>query len=241
MSGTGNATTFRLIDGALPAKARRWFCTNGYLHIRGAVDLPTCSRLALAYDEMLRILTDEDTENIWYAPAARGGKIIQRFNRLNFSSSIVKEFCASHPAMAAIAKGLLGDEAHFVTGEEGSEGAVMVTKDATNIGSGSALPWHYDGYFTKHLPMNPFINAGVYLDDSDEHGGCLIVIPGSHVTFSLPEDFEGNTQTHPAEVPVVALVGDVVVHSSQLWHCSRRRTTPNGVRRVLYANYTDHR
>jgi len=183
---------------------------------------------------------EDDSGDIWYAPAAHGGRIIQRFNRLNVSSPTVANFFTEHPSMLAIAKGLLGDHAHFVTGEEGSEGAVMVTKDANNVGPHGALPWHCDGSFTRHLPINPFINAGVYLEDCNEDGGCLLVIPGSHLAFSPSEGFECSAQPHAAEVAVVALAGDVVAHSSQLWHCSRRRITQKGVRRVLYANYTAH-
>src|SRR6266403_2962260 len=179
-----DADTFELIDGVLPAEARDWYSSNGYLHVRRAVDPSMCSHLALAYGEVLNRSIEDDSGDIWYAPAAHGGRIIQRFNRLNVSSPTVANFFTEHPSMLAIAKGLLGDHAHFVTGEEGSEGAVMVTKDANNVGPHGALPWHCDGSFTRHLPINPFINAGVYLEDCNEDGGCLLVIPGSHLAFS---------------------------------------------------------
>jgi hypothetical protein len=239
MSSIAQVATFELERGQVPVQARDFYHGNGFVHIRGAIGDSLLSRLKHAYEEIVGAVAAADAPDISYSPSARGGQLVQRFYRLNSRPPFRDAFGDIQPTMLTIARGLLGDDARMVPdGEGGGTGTVMIVKHTDDVGPHNWLPWHSDGAFTRHLPIFPYINAGLYLDDSDASKGCLVVVPHSQRDFA-PSDELGNGCAELAdEVQIEARAGDIVVHSSEIWHCSRTSTAPGAIRRVLYVNFT---
>lgn len=217
---------------------RAAFAVLGFVRIRGVIDHDCCSRLT---NELTRIVAQSaelPPSTVWRSPSINEAPVVQRISRVNFASDLVQQFAQGERSIQLIAAALLGQtQVRFADGSEGSDGAVLVIKDPNNASEHKKLRWHYDEKFTKHLPINPFINLGIYLDRADADCGGLVVVPGSHRGVRFLPELEETTHEHPGELTVTAEVGDIVAHSSALWHCSREHRIAGRLRRVLYFNY----
>ncbi len=104
--------------------------------------------------------------------------------------------------------------------------AVLFTKSARG---GTALPWHQDGGVFWGVTPAPFLQIWTALDDCPLDGGCLEVVPGSHVGgLATPQ---GGVITDEAlraadaearAVPLIARAGEVILVHNHLWHRSRK-------------------
>src|SRR5262245_58091197 len=56
--------------------------------------------------------------------------------------------------------------------------AVLMTKGS---GGGTVLPWHQDAGLFWGLDRDPMLQIWTALDDAPEDGGCVEVLPGSHL------------------------------------------------------------
>jgi ectoine hydroxylase-related dioxygenase (phytanoyl-CoA dioxygenase family) len=174
----------------------------------------------------------------WRSPATSGESVVQRISRANlFSASIAEQFMSATQLfeLGSWIFNVSADQISVANGNEGSDGIVLVIKDSRNQSIHRDLRWHRDTTFSQHLPINPFVNAGLYLDYSDASRGGLLVLPGSHRSTDY-DVVQETTVEVPEQVCISAEPGDVVIHNADLWHRSGPHSVQGEVRRVLYAN-----
>lgn len=110
----------------------------------------------------------------------------------------------------------------------------LVFKDA---GRGFGHRWHQD---PSPVAVFPSLMVGFHLDSSDANSGGLKFIPGSYRSEAktdwrnLPE-VEWFADRH-GMVELTTGAGDVVVHSTQVIHCSHS-TRRSSLRRVYYVQF----
>ena len=107
--------------------------------------------------------------------------------------------------------------------------AVLFTKSARG---GTALPWHQDGGVFWGVSPLPFLQLWTALDDCPVDGGCVEVLPGSHLAgLATPQ---GGVVTDEAlraaeaearAVPLPARAGEMILIHNHLWHRSRVSTS----------------
>lgn len=92
---------------------------------------------------------------------------------------------------------------------------------------GAEVPWHRDP-----IPVPPctVYNFSVFLDDSEASGGCLEVLPGSHL---FPPEYAVAKQRPKGAVPIAVKKGDVVVHDVQVIHGSAWNSSEHWRRSVV--------
>jgi hypothetical protein len=107
--------------------------------------------------------------------------------------------------------------------------AVLFTKSASG---GTALPWHQDGGTFWGVEPAPQLQIWTALDDCAVDGGCLEVLPGSHLGgLATPQGgVIVDEALHAADaearaLPLPARAGESMLIHNQLWHRSRRNTT----------------
>ncbi|HSO36221.1 MAG TPA: phytanoyl-CoA dioxygenase family protein [Labilithrix sp.] len=120
--------------------------------------------------------------------------------------------------------------------------AFLMNKHA---GGGSNLPWHQDGGNFWGLDRDPVLQIWTPLDDAPLDGGCLEVVPGSHLAGLatplggvVPADHveRGDASSRTLAVPTVA--GEVILLHNHVWHRSGRTSTGKP-RRALSVCYMD--
>ena len=120
--------------------------------------------------------------------------------------------------------------------------AFLMNKHA---GGGSNLPWHQDGGNFWGLDRDPVLQIWTPLDDAPLDGGCLEVVPGSHLAGLatplggvVPADHveRGDAASRTLAVPTVA--GEVILLHNHVWHRSGRTSTGKP-RRALSVCYMD--
>lgn len=116
------------------------------------------------------------------------------------------------------------------------------TKTGAN-GSAAPIAWHQD--FAFYPQTNRDVTAiGVYLDDSTEENGCMLMVPGSHhgpvydhhrdgyfVGAVDPERHEVDFST---AVSVEAPRGAISLHHGHMLHASRPNRSPKPRRLLLF-------
>lgn len=65
--------------------------------------------------------------------------------------------------------------------------AFMIAKPR---GAGAEVPWHQDGHYSPHRPLDG-LSVWIALDDVDTGNGCVRFVPGSHVNGLIPHYKEG--------------------------------------------------
>lgn len=122
-----------------------------------------------------------------------------------------------HPTFGRIARTVLGPEVVVYR-------AILMCKSAQG---GTELPWHQDGGSFWGLDRDPVLQIWMALDDAPADGGCVEVIPGSHLG-GLATPLGGlipPALTEPRRAEIVALparAGDVLVLHNLVWHRSGR-------------------
>ena len=216
---------------------RSTFSEHGFARITGTFSAAEVERLRDVVDDLMA--NPPDVDNLtWRSVATGGGSIVQRISRANlFSASVAAEFLHAKQ-LSTIGSWIFNvspERVHIADGTEGSDGIVFVIKDPRNQSVHRDLRWHRDERFTRQLPINPFVNCGLYLDPSDVSRGGLIVLPRSH-PLSHCDAVEETILEVSGQVCVSAEPGDVVVHGADVWHRSGSHFVMGEVRRVIYAN-----
>lgn len=120
--------------------------------------------------------------------------------------------------------------------------AFLMNKHA---GGGSALPWHQDGGNFWGLDRDPVLQIWTAFDDAPADGGCVEVVPGSHLAGLatplggvVPKDHveRADAEARALKLPVKA--GEVLLLHNHLWHRSAR-TQRGQARRALSVCYMD--
>ncbi len=122
----------------------------------------------------------------------------------------------------AVGKKLLGERAWLLT--DTMHGTILQKKLVAPKSKYASIHWHID--FRANHVLAPVTSMGIYLDSSTVANGCLLVIPGSH-------HFPPGKYLPPA-IPVEVEPGDVICHSSLLYHASTHPTETGAIRRTLY-------
>ncbi len=105
------------------------------------------------------------------------------------------------------------------------------------VPGGSDIPWHQDGGKLWGLSEDPHLQIWTALDDAPADGGCLEVLPGSHLAGLVtelggvvPRDKVAAAQLGDRALPLPVLAGEVVLVHNKVWHRSGRSRT--GKRRL---------
>ena len=65
--------------------------------------------------------------------------------------------------------------------------AFMIAKP---VGAGQEVPWHQDGHYSPHRPLDG-LSVWIALDTVDTENGCVRFVPGSHANGLIPHYKEG--------------------------------------------------
>jgi ectoine hydroxylase-related dioxygenase (phytanoyl-CoA dioxygenase family) len=143
---------------------------------------------------------------------------------------------ASHPAIIARARSLMGDNivlwrTQFFVKEPGDK----------------EVPWHHDNNF---LQLDPVVNlsAWIAIDPADEGNSCLQVIPGSHKRdiphfgstpeMAFPEMADPAFYDSREAISVPLRPGEFILFSDRLLHHSAANSSPH--RRLGFAVRLTH-
>lgn len=236
MRNVAASTTFEF-RGVAGADAKRSLETFGFVRFRRVFDQQTVGMLRHAVSRVLSEVTEAD-KRAWFSPSRNGGLLVQRVSRVNEISEVIASCMVEAGPFPTIGAWMFAtSEAALAVadGTEGSDGIVLVVKDPRNISENRDLRWHRDQTFTKHLPINPFVNCGLSLDRSDAMRGGLIVLPGSHVRTEF-DCVEESIDYVEGQLTVEAQPGDVVIHHCALLHRSGPHFIEGETRRILYVN-----
>lgn len=98
----------------------------------------------------------------------------------------------------------------------------------------SMIKWHQGG---PHDRSGPYLNVGIYLDDSPKGDGCLKYVPGTQHDL---QDISGLSEAHGWDIPGAieqdAKAGDVLIQDMMILHGSAPKHSP-GARRTIYIEY----
>lgn len=154
------------------------------------------------------------------------------------------EASARHPRFLELARDrrLIDVVAEFLGPNLELQHSKIATKPETDTGRGAA-PWHQDFPFFPHTNTD-LVAAMVMLDDADERGGCLQVLPGSRRLGPLDHRRDGFFSGECAELPdeamrggAVALpvrAGDVTLHHCLTLHRSAENTSGSPRRALVF-------
>jgi len=102
------------------------------------------------------------------------------------------------------------------------------------------IPWHQDGGKLWGLSAEPEVQLWTALDDAPEKGGCLEVVPGSHLQGLatplggvVPPDRVEHAQAEAKAVSLPAVAGEVILVHNHVWHRSSRSAP--GQRRMAFS------
>jgi hypothetical protein len=130
---------------------------------------------------------------------------------------------------------------------EKSEGIALYRAFLMNkhAGGGSNLPWHQDGGNFWGLDRDPVLQIWTALDDAPLDGGCLEVVPGTHLAGLatplggvVPKDHVERGDVEPKVLKLPVAAGEVVLVHNHVWHRSGR-TSLGQPRRALSVCYMD--
>jgi ectoine hydroxylase-related dioxygenase (phytanoyl-CoA dioxygenase family) len=106
---------------------------------------------------------------------------------------------------------------------------------------GSPYPWHQDWNCCWRAHTDELITCFIYLDDADEHNGCLQVVPGSHQGKRIyPFRPGGHFEVEPSAVdpdrivPVPLRAGEMIFFDSYLLHYSDLNRSPLPRRAIIF-------
>ena len=112
-------------------------------------------------------------------------------------------------------------------------GTVPLSSDLMykRAGRESLVLWHQDA---PHNRRFPYLNIGIYLDDSPVGDGCLRYVPGSQEKL---QDVCGLTKRYgwniPGAVDCPVKAGDIIVHDIMVLHSSKIKIS-DPARRTIY-------
>jgi phytanoyl-CoA hydroxylase len=113
--------------------------------------------------------------------------------------------------------------------------AILFNKSAAG---GSDVPWHQDGGALWGLSEPPTLQIWTALDDAPSDGGCLELLPGSHLQGLatplggvVPRLRAASVEAQAIRVPVRA--GEAILLHNLVWHRSAR--SRSGQRRMAFS------
>jgi hypothetical protein len=169
----------------------------------------------------------------WEGPSLRYRKI-EKLERDPVFRALV-----DHPLYERVAREVLYGDEH-AAGEVVIYRAVLFCKAAEG---GSPLPWHQDGGLFWGVEPSPVLQIWTALDDAPGDGGCLEVIPRTHLDGlatphggRVPDDLVQGADAEARAVRLPATAGEAILVHNQVWHRSGRSLTGTA-RRALSVCY----
>ena len=173
----------------------------------------------------------EDLENGrgWEGPSLRYRKV-EKLER----DPLFRDWIC-HPLNVQLARGVYTDARRITLYR-----AILMNKPADG---GTPLPWHQDGGRFWGVDHDPTLQVWLALDDAPLDGGCLEVLPGSHLRglatplgglVPAPQVAEAEADARAVVLPVKA--GELVLLHNHVWHRSGRSARGHA-RRALSACY----
>lgn len=230
----------------LTREQARFFARNGYVHVSGVVDAPTCRHLVERTWQQLPPHWRRDDPGTWrgaFADScheadldARGGLLKYQCKELAADPHVVAAFQRPSP-VHDLAHALIGKPLHAIR----VRGLYAI---APQVRPGPARR-----AFSPHVESHPAnLVVLTYLDDVEPGGGGLSVWPGSHVDLwhafdsklehaarsDLAARIARWSSYEPVELPGRA--GDVVLTHHRLLHSPSR----NSRRRIRFAFLCDY-
>jgi phytanoyl-CoA hydroxylase len=141
----------------------------------------------------------------------------------------------THPLCVQLARAVYPDAGRITLYR-----AILMNKPADG---GTPLPWHQDGGRFWGVDRDPTLQVWLALDDAPRGGGCLEVLPGSHLQGLatplgglVPAPQVDDAQAEARAVALPARAGEVILLHNHVWHRSGRSATGHP-RRALSACY----
>lgn len=231
----------------------RGFYERGYARLGPQMDEPTAAALRaridaimlgeIAYDGLF-FQRDADTgryDDLSYGRGFEGPTL--RYRKVEKLEKDPLFFAwIQNPAFELLAKAVY-------RGPVSMYRAVVFNKAAE--GGGSELPWHQDGGEFWGIDRQPVLQVWTALDDAPEGGGCLEVVPGTHLEGLVtpqggvvPDNHIAAAEKRWGEpigsriVALPAKAGEVILVHNLLWHRSGRGR-PGIARRAFTVCYMD--
>ncbi|REE01720.1 phytanoyl-CoA dioxygenase family protein [Marinoscillum furvescens] len=194
---------------------------TGFLHIPNAIPVNVLRQWQqLAYDLEQKVRQAPEVHSNVHASSEKEKLILRQNHLLPVYPDALLELLAL-PAILEIASKFCG------------RGAVPLSCDLMykRAGRDSTVLWHQDA---PHNRRFPYLNIGIYLDDSPAGDGCLRYVPGSQKKL---QDICSLTKQYGWSIPgymeCTAKAGDIIIHDIMVLHCSKAKVT-NDVRRTIY-------
>lgn len=221
-----------IIEQAVTVEHRAAYARDGFFILEEVIPesqlkllRETCDALIAEQDaEMDRLGTDE------LSLSRRGSRY---FVFLAFKEHPELADVIFNDLMAEICRATVGDDAMLFWEQ-------FVVKGSSNS-SKSTFSWHQDAGYVSGLPVPPYVNAWIALDDVTEDNGTVYLLPYDiagtrerveHKVDEATGDKIGYFGDHPG-VPVIAPAGSISVFSSTTFH--RSGSNVSGRPRRAYA------
>ncbi|TNC20491.1 phytanoyl-CoA dioxygenase family protein [Amycolatopsis alkalitolerans] len=238
---------------------------NGFVVLRGVFSVDLTDRMeAECVDAQRKVVARELPERygstVFLDDAAKAERFANYVEFVNELSPAVRE-AATHPALVAVLRRLLGEDAWL---REGSRFGIVYQDARPGKESGySRIGWHSDWQSAPSLDIWPSTAFTFHLDGTSPANGFLRVVPGSHqwatpAPYKNVNDIEVPPDAKPAggysdveppyempmrfeavpgEIPVYTERGDIILHDAYLWHSAARATDENTTRRHVRGGY----
>lgn len=201
------------------------FETKGFLHLKNAIPANLLSQLQNSLEEFNRSALEAYGKsnvppNTSFIEDADKPLVARVNDLIHFYPDAVLNLMAC-PAMMAIARDLCGPHAVPLQCD-----ALFKHKHPT-----STVLWHQDTLYPRKFP---YINIGVYLDDSEIDDGCLsYVVNSQHEALDICKLVQKHGWNIPNAVNAPAKAGDLLIHDMMALHGSKTKKNEN-VRRTIY-------
>lgn len=139
-----------------------------------------------------------------------------------------------HPELASfIFSGLTADICRATIGDDALLFWEQFVVKGTSGAKKGAFSWHQDAGYVDGLPVPPYVNAWVALDDVSEDNGTVYLLPYSEAGTRDRVEHEVDPETQDRVgyfgdalgEPVIAPAGSIAVFSSTCFHRSGPNTT----------------
>ncbi len=242
-----------------------FFLSHGYVVLRGLITDDALDRMdSECVDAQEKVVSGELParygSTIFLDEAAKAEKFANYVEYVSELSGAVHD-AITHPGLAAIMAGLLGERCWL---RESEQFGVVYQDARPGKESGyTRIGWHSDWQASPSKDIWPSVAFTFHLDATSPANGFLRVVPGSHL-WATPAPYRningvavpatakatgGRTSTPPpfpmplgfekirGEVAVYAERGDVILHDAYLWHSAARATDDNVTRRHVRGSY----
>ena len=195
---------------------------QGYLLLPGVLTLAEVGQVLARLEELWAQEGDQAGAENYLEPGVR------RLANLAAKGAIFRRLLC-HPAVLDVVGTVLGPRIRI---------SMLNARDALPH-STATQPLHTDAdHGAKADAQGYLVCTAIWmLDPFTRENGATRLVPGTHLSTSLPKESMADVYgPHPAEVYVTGAAGDVFIFNGHCWHAGRANTT-DGTRRAILAHY----